>query len=481
MLDVVASEDEELLEKYLLEADLAPAEIRKVIRKGTVNRDFVPVLCGAAFKNKGVQPLLDAIVSYLPSPIELPPVGGFTPGKEDRLLSRKADDAEPFAALAFKIMSDPHVGKLTYIRVYSGTAAKGSAVTNTTTGKKERFGRLLRMHSAKQEDIDEIMTGDIVAAVGLKHTKTGDTLAATSAPIQLESMTFPAPVISVAIEPKTKSDQDKLGTALGRLAEEDPTFQVRSDEETGQTIISGMGELHLEIIVDRLTREFRVAANVGRPQVAYRETIKKLVTGIVTRFKRQTGGSGMFAHVVVDLEPGSAGSGFVFEDKTKGGSVPKEFVPAVRKGMADALESGILAGYPMVDIKATLTDGSSHPVDSNEMAFRIAGSMALQDAAKKAGVKLLEPVMEVEVVTPEEYMGDVIGDLSSRRGKVDSMEQRGHARVVKATAPLAEMFGYATDLRSKTQGRATYTMQFHAYQEVPTSVAQEIVAKVRGE
>ncbi len=481
MLDVVATEDEELLEKYLLEADLTPAEIRKVIRKGTVNRDFVPVLCGAAFKNKGVQPLLDAIVAYLPSPIDLPPVGGFTPGHEDRLLSRKADDAEPFAALAFKIMSDPHVGKLTYIRVYSGTVSKGDAVTNTTTGKKERFGRLLRMHSAKQEDIDEIMTGDIVAAVGLKNTRTGDTLAGTSAPIQLETMTFPAPVISVAIEPRTKSDQEKLGTALGRLAEEDPTFQVRSDEETGQTIISGMGELHLEIIVDRLIREFRVAANVGRPQVAYRETIKKLVAGIVMKFKRQTGGSGMFAHVVVDLEPGAAGSGFVFEDKTKGGSVPKEFVPAIEKGMADALESGILAGYPMVDIKATLTDGSSHPVDSNEMAFRIAGSMALQDGARTAGVKLLEPVMEVEVVTPEEYMGDVIGDLSSRRGKVEAMEQRGHARVVKATAPLAEMFGYATDLRSKTQGRATYTMQFHAYQEVPTSVAQEIVAKVRGE
>jgi len=481
MLDVVAAEDEELLEKYLSDHDLDPAEIRVVIRRGTIQRDFVPVLCGSAFKNKGVQPLLDAIVDFLPSPVDLPPVTGFTPGKEHQPLERRPADDEPFCALAFKIMSDPYVGKLTYFRVYSGAAAKGGAVLNTTSGKKERFGRLLRMHAAKQEDIDEIFTGDIVAAVGLKHTKTGDTLADPAHPIQLESMTFPAPVISVAIEPRTKADQDRLGEALGRLAEEDPTFRVHTDEETGQTIISGMGELHLEVIVDRLMREFKVEANVGRPQVAYRETTKRAVRRVDAKFKRQTGGSGMYGHVVVDLEPAPPGTGFEFENKVKGGNVPSEFIPAVEKGMRDALENGVLAGYPLVDLKATLVDGSSHPVDSNEMAFRIAGSMALQAAARQAGVKLLEPVMEIEVVTPEEYMGDVIGDLSSRRGKVESMDQRGQARVVTALVPLAEMFGYATDLRSRTQGRANYTMQFHSYQEVPSAIAQEIVAKVRGE
>jgi elongation factor G len=481
MLDIVASEDEELLEKYLLESDLDPAEIRTVIRKGTVDRDFVPVMCGSAFKNKGVQPLLDAVVAYLPSPADLPPMQGFKPGKENELLERSADDKEPFSALAFKIMSDPYVGKLTYFRVYSGTASKGDAVVNTTDRKKERFGRLLRMHAASQEDIDEIHTGDIVAAVGLKHTRTGDTLAATQAPIQLESMTFPEPVIAVAIEPKTKGDQDKLGTALARLSEEDPTFTVESDEETGQTIISGMGELHLEVIVSRLLREFKVDANVGRPQVAYRETVKKLVSNFKLRLKRQTGGSGMFAEVVIDLEPLKPGSGFEFEDKVKGGKVPREYIPAVEKGLRDALDGGVLAGYPLVDLKATLNDGNSHAVDSSEMAFRIAGSMALKDAARQAGVKLLEPVMELEVVTPEENMGDVIGDLSSRRGKVEAMDSRGNARVVTALVPLAEMFGYATDLRSRTQGRANYSMQFHSYQEVPTEAAREIVAKVRGE
>jgi elongation factor G len=481
MLDVVASEDEELLEKYLAGNDLAPEEIRKVIRRGTIGRDFVPVLCGSSFKNKGVQPLLDAIVWYLPSPADLPPMQGFNPGKETELIERQPTDEEPFSALAFKIMSDEYVGKLTYIRVYSGTVSKGDAVVNTSNGKKERFGRLLRMHADKQEDVDEIRTGDIVAAVGLKHTKTGDTLASSSGLVQLESMTFPDPVIAVAIEPRTKSDQDKLSNALGRLSEEDPTFQVRSDEETGQTIISGMGELHLEVIVSRLLREFKVDANVGRPQVAYRETVKRAVKRVDTRLKRQTGGAGMFAHVVVDLEPLAAGSGFEFVDAVKGGRVPREFIPAVEKGMRDALEGGVLAGYPLVDLRATLTDGSSHAVDSSEMAFRIAGSMALQDAAKQAGVKLLEPMMELEVVTPDEYMGDVIGDLSSRRSKVEAMEQRGTSRVVKALTPLAEMFGYATDLRSRTQGRATYTMQFHSYQEVPTAAAHEIVAKVRGE
>ena len=481
MLDVVALEDEALMEKYLLEEDLSPDEIRSVIRTGTIARDFVPVVLGTAFKNKGVQPLLDAVVAYLPSPLDLPPMEGFKPGHEEETMERKPSDDEPFAALAFKIMSDPYVGKLTYFRVYSGTADKGDSVINTTTGKKERFGRLLRMHAAKQEDIDEIMTGDIVAAVGMKNTKTGDTLAAINAPIQLESMTFPAPVISVAIEPRTKVDQDKLGSGLARLTEEDPTFRVHTDDETGQTIIAGMGELDLEVIVDRLFREFSVEANVGRPQVAYRETIKRPVNKIDAKFKRQTGGSGMYGHVVIDLEPLEPGSGFEFEDKVKGGNVPREYVPAVEKGMREALASGILAGYPLVDVRARLIDGSSHNVDSNEMAFKIAGSMAIQAAAKASGIKILEPVMELEVVTPEDYMGDVIGDLSARRGKVESMDSRGPARVVNALVPLAEMFGYATDLRSRTQGRANYSMQFHSYQEVPTAASQEIVAKVRGE
>jgi elongation factor G len=481
MLDIVASEDEDLMEKYLMEEELTPEEIRAAIRKGTIARDFVPVMLGTAFKNKGVQPLLDAVVAYLPSPVDLPPMVGFKPGHEDETMERKPSDDEPFSALAFKIMSDPYVGKLTYLRVYSGRADKGDSVTNTTTSKKERFGRLLRMHAAKQEDIDEIMTGDIVAAVGMKNVRTGDTLSSSDAPIQLETMTFPEPVISVAIEPRTKSDQDKLGSGLGRLAEEDPTFRVNTDEETGQTIIAGMGELHLEVIVDRLFREFKVEANVGRPQVAYRETIKRPVNKIDAKFKRQTGGSGMYGHVVIDLEPLEPGGGFEFEDAVKGGNVPREYIPAVEKGIREALDGGILAGYPLVDIRARLIDGSSHAVDSNEMAFKIAGSMALQEAAKVAGVKLLEPVMELEVVTPEENMGDVIGDLSARRGKVESMDTRGQGRAVTALVPLAEMFGYATDLRSRTQGRATYSMQFHSYQEVPTSAAQEIVAKVRGE
>ena len=481
MMDVVAAEDEELLEKYVLEEDISVSEIKAAIRKGTINQDFVPTVMGSAFKNKGVQPLLDAVIDYLPSPVDVPAIQGFKPGDEVKRMRRKADDSESFSALAFKIMSDPYVGKLTYFRVYSGQAKKGDAVVNTTNGRKERFGRLLRMHAAKQEDIDEVRTGDIVAAVGLKNTRTGDTLAAQNAPIQLESMTFPDPVISVAIEPKTKSDQDKLGNGLGRLAEEDPTFRIHSDEDTGQTIIAGMGELHLEVLVERLRREFNVDANVGRPQVAYRETVKKAVEKVTVKFKRQTGGSGMFAHVVINLEPGSSDETFEFVDKTKGGSVPKDFIPAVEKGIKDALEGGVLAGYPLVDIKATLIDGSSHAVDSNEMAFRIAGSMALQEAAKRAGIKLLEPVMELEVTTPEDYMGDIIGDLSSRRGKIESMEQRGQSRVIKGVVPLAEMFGYVGDLRSRTQGRANYSMQFHSYQEVPTTVADEIVAKVRGE
>ena len=481
MLDVVASEDEELLEKYLSDNDLEPEEIRVVIRKGTINRDFVPVMCGSAFKNKGIQPVLDAVIYYLPAPSDLRAVQGFEPGNEENLMEGPPSDDAPFSALAFKIMTDPYVGKLTYLRVYSGVAKKGESVLNTVDGKSERFGRLLRMHAASQEDIEEIMTGDIIAAVGLKHTQTGETLSDPKNAIQLESMTFPDPVISVAIEPKTKGDQDKLGEALAKLSEEDPTFVVHGDEETGQTIIAGMGELHLEVIVDRLLREFKVEANVGRPQVAYRETIKRAVKKVDTTFKRQSGGSGMFARVAIDLEPGVPGSGFVFEDKVKGGKVPREYIPAVERGMSEALEGGILAGYPLVDLKATLTDGASHAVDSNEMAFRIAGSMALKDAAQRAGVKLLEPVMEIEVVTPEDYMGDVIGDLSARRGKVETMDQRGEARVVTALVPLAEMFGYATDLRSRSQGRANYSMQFHSYQEVPTQASKEIVAKVRGE
>ncbi len=481
MLDIVVAEDEDLMERYLMEEDLAPQDIRRVIRMGTINREFVPVVLGSAFKNKGVQSLLDAVVAYLPSPADIPPMRGFAPGDEGQVIERKASDDESFAALAFKIMSDPYVGKLTYLRVYSGRADRGDTVVNSRTGKKERFGRLMRMHAAKQEDIDEIMTGDIVAAVGLKNTKTGDTLSAVNDPVQLESMTFPDPVISVAIEPKTKSDQDKLGNGLGRLAEEDPTFNVHTDDETGQTIIAGMGELHLEVIVERLFREFKVEANVGRPQVAYRETIKRPVSKIDAKFKRQTGGSGMYGHVVIDLEPLEPGSGFEFVDAVKGGRVPREYIGAVEKGMREALNGGILAGYPLVDVRARLIDGSSHAVDSNEMAFKIAGSMAIQAAAKSAGIKLLEPVMQLEVVTPDDYMGEVIGDISARRGKVESMETRGPSRVVNALVPLAEMFGYVSDLRSRTQGRANYSMQFHSYQEVPTQAAQEIVAKVRGE
>jgi elongation factor G len=481
LLEACADVDEKLLEKFLEEVDISPSEVHAAVRTATLERLFTPVFCGSAFKNKGVQPLLDAVIHYLPSPADLPPVQGFKPGEEDIVLERAADDTEPFTALAFKIMSDPHVGKLTYFRVYSGQAAKGDQIYNVASAKKERIGRLLRMHANHREDLETIHTGDIVATIGLKVTTTGDTLCDAAHPIQLESMSFPAPVISVAIEPKTKSDQDKLGDALHRLAEEDPTFLVRSDEETGQTIIAGMGELHLDVLVDRLIREFKVGANVGRPQVAYRETIKGPVSKVVAKYVRQSGGRGQYGHVVIDLEPTGPGGGYEFVDQIKGGNVPREYIPSVDSGIEEALDQGILAGYPLVDVRAILTDGSYHDVDSSEMAFRIAGSMALQEAAKRAGVKLLEPVMAVEVVTPDEYMGDVIGDLSSRRGKIDEMGQRGNARVVTAQVPLAEMFGYATDLRSRTQGRATYTMQFHSYQDVPESISQEIVARVRGE
>jgi elongation factor G len=481
LIESVADIDEKLLEKFLEDLPISPEEVRSAVREATIQNLFVPVLCGSAFKNKGVQPLLDAVMHYLPSPVDLPPMKGFKPGAEEEKMERKADDSEPFSAIAFKVMSDPHVGKLTYFRVYSGHASKGGSVLNTTSGKKERFGRLLRMHANHREDLEDIFTGDIVAAVGLKETKTGDTLAAIDKPIQLESMNFPAPVISVAIEPKTKADQDKLGDGLARLADEDPTFVVRSDEETGQTIISGMGELHLDVLVDRLRREFKVDANVGRPQVAYRETIKASVEGVSYKHVKQTGGKGQYGHVVINLEPTGPGGGYEFVDNTKGGAVPREYIGSVDAGIEDALEAGVLAGYPMVDVRAILVDGSSHAVDSSEMAFKVAGSMAAQEAARIAGVQLLEPVMAVEVVTPEEYMGDVIGDLNSRRGQIGEMAERAGARVITAEVPLSEMFGYATDLRSRTQGRANYTMQFDSYKPVPASVSEEIVAKVRGE
>jgi elongation factor G len=480
LLDVVSQFDDNLLEKYVGEEEITVDDLRRALRSATIANQVVPVLCGTAFKNKGVQPLLDAIIDYLPSPLDIPPVRG-TDQKGIDELERGVSDSEPFAALAFKIMSDPYVGKLTYFRVYSGTLTAGSAVVNSTKDKKERVGRILQMHANHREDKEAVFAGDIVAAVGLKNTTTGDTLCDPSQQIILERMEFPEPVISVAIEPKTKVDQDKLGKALYSLQEEDPTFQVRTDEETGQTVIGGMGELHLEVLVDRMMREFNVSANVGKPQVAYRETITDRVEKVEQRYVRQTGGRGQYGHVVITLEPTGPGGGYEFVDKITGGVIPREYIPAVDAGMQEALESGVLAGYPMVDVRAILTFGSYHDVDSSEMAFKIAGSLALKEAARKARPVLLEPIMAVEVVTPEDYMGDVIGDLSSRRGKVEGMEQRGNAHVVRAQVPLAEMFGYATDLRSRTQGRATYTMQFHSYQQVPESIAREIVARVRGE
>ncbi|HVR32684.1 MAG TPA: elongation factor G [Acidimicrobiia bacterium] len=487
MLETIAETDEVLLEAYLENGDLTLAQIRAGIRKGTLDHLFVPVLCGSAFKNKGVQLLLDAIVAYLPSPLDLPPVTGFKPGDEDKQLTRAADDSEPFSALAFKIMSDPHVGKLTYFRVYSGHASKGSTVTNTTSGKKERLGRLLQMHANHREDVDDVFTGDIVAAVGLKSTKTGDTLSDPSKEIQLESMSFPAPVIHIAIEPKTKSDEEKLSESLQKLSEEDPTFLVRTDEETGQTIIAGMGELHLEVLVDRMRREFKVEANVGKPQVAYRETLRGTVERLDFTHKKQTGGTGQFAKIQIRVEPLTEPDDtgqiptYQFENSITGGRIPKEYIPAVDQGCQEAMQHGILAGYPLVGVKVTLTDGSYHDVDSSEMAFKIAGSMGFKEAARKADPALMEPMMAVEVTTPEENMGDVIGDLNSRRGMIQAMDERAGVRVVKALVPLSEMFGYVGDLRSKTQGRASYSMQFDSYAEVPGNVAKEIIAKVRGE
>jgi len=479
LVDVLSNYDDAITDKYLGDEEITADDLRRALRRATVASQVVPVLCGSAFKNKAVQPLLDAVVDYLPSPLDVPPAHGTTP--KDEVVERKADDADPFAALAFKIMTDPYVGKLTYIRVYSGTLTKGSSIQNSTKGRKERVGRILQMHANHREDKDAIFTGDIVAIVGLKDTTTGDTLSDPAHPVLLEKLEFPDPVIHVAVEPKTKADQDKLSKALFALSEEDPTFRVRSDEETGQTVISGMGELHLEVLVDRMLREFSVDANVGKPQVAYRETIRKPVDKVEGRYVRQTGGRGQYGHVVISLEPTGPGGGYEFVDKITGGVIPKEYIPAVDAGIQEALTNGVLAGYPMVDVRVTLTYGSYHEVDSSEMAFKIAGSMAVKEAAKRASPVLLEPVMAVEVVTPEEYMGDVIGDLSSRRGKVEGMEQRGSSQVVRALVPLADMFGYATDLRSRTQGRATYTMQFSAYHEVPDSIAREIVARARGE
>ncbi|MHB8469011.1 MAG: elongation factor G [Gaiellaceae bacterium] len=475
LIDVISHFDDDVLEAYIEdESSVTADQIRRAVRAGTIADEITPVLLGSAFKNKGVQPLLDAVIDFLPSPLDVPPMIGLDP-KTEAEIERKPSTDEPFSALAFKVMSDPYVGKLTYFRVYSGKIKSGDRVLNTTTGKTERISRILQMHANHREERDEIMAGEIAAGVGLKHTTTGDTLAAENAPIVLESMTFPEPVSQVAVEPKSKVDQDKLGSGLARLAEEDPTFRVTTDEETGQTLIGGMGELHLEIIVDRLKREFNVDANVGRPQVAYRETAGKPVDNIREKFVRQTGGSGQYADVVINLTPREPGAGYEFSDKITGGKVPKEYIPAVNAGIKEAMDSGVLAGYPVVDIGIELVDGSFHEVDSSERAFKIAGSMAFKEALKRSKPKLLEPVMAVEVTTPEDYLGDVMGNLNSRRGRIESMNPLGNAQVIKAVVPLSEMFGYATDLRSMSQGRADFTMQFDRYEEVPQSIAGEIV------
>jgi len=473
LIEAVADYDDEVMHKYLEEQEVTHDEIVRALRRGTVAGHLVPVLCGAALRNRGVQPLLDAVVDYLPSPADVPAVEGIDP-RSGKVAMREVDDDEPFSALAFKIQMDPQgVGKLTFFRVYSGRLKAGSSVLNVTSGRRERVGRILRMHAMRREDVDEVFTGDIAAAVGLKQTSTGDTLADEQNPILLESISFPEPVISVAIEPKTKVDQDKLGLALQRLSEEDPTFKVHTDDETGQNIIAGMGELHLEIIVDRLLREFRVDANVGKPQVAYKEAIRRPAHG-TGRFVRQTGGQGQVGHVELDVEPGERGSGFVFEDRITQGRIPREFIPAVQKGIAEALGAGVVAGYPVIDVKAALVDGSYHPVDSSEIAFQVAGSMGLKDALRRADPVLLEPIMKVQVLLPEEHLGDVMGDLSSRRGHILGMEGRGNSQMVQAYVPLAEMFGYATDLRSMTSGRATYSMEFDHYAEIPANLAEAV-------
>lgn len=480
LIDAVAEHDETLLETYLTnESAVTPELVRRAVRRATLAVEITPILCGSAFKNKGVQPVLDAVCDYLPSPIDVPAVSGTDPASRD-VLSRAPSDTEPFAALAFKVMSDPYVGRLTYFRVYSGSVAAGERVLNVSNGRTERIGRLLLMHANHREEVSSAGAGSIVAAVGLKRTTTGDTLAVGTKPILLEAMTFPEPVIAVAIEPKTQADQDRLSQALQRLSDEDPTFLVRSDEETGQTLISGMGELHLEIIVDRLTREFGVDANIGRPQVAYRETIRRPVERVEGRFVRQTGGRGQFGHVVINVDPMAAGGGYEFEDKTTGGVVPREYVPSVDAGIQEALESGTLAGFPVVDVRVQLVDGSYHDVDSSELAFKVAGSIAIRNAVGRANPRLLEPVMSVEVVSPDDYLGDVMGDLNARRGQIEGFEPRGKGQIITARVPLAAMFGYATDVRSMTQGRATFTMQFDRYAEVPQSIASEIVAAVHG-
>ena len=481
LIDVVSNFDDTIMEKYLAEEPITAVDLRRALRTATLAAAVVPVLCGSAFKNKGVQPMLDAVVDYLPSPLDLPPTQGNRPNHPEDIEERKADDSDSFSALAFKIMTDPFVGKLTYIRVYSGTLQKGDSITNSTKDKKERVGRILQMHANHREDKDAVFAGDIMAIVGLKNTTTGDTLSDPRHPIVLEALEFPEPVIHVAVEPKTKADQDKLSRALYSLSEEDPTFRVRSDEETGQTVISGMGELHLEVLVDRMLREFSVDANVGKPQVAYRETIRKPVEKIEEKYVRQTGGRGQYGHVVISLEPTGPGGGYEFVDKISGGVIPKEYIPSVDAGIQEALTSGILAGYPTVDVRVTLTYGSYHDVDSSEMAFKIAGSMAVKKAIRAASPVLLEPVMEVTVTVPDDFLGAVTGDLSSRRGRMEGMDQQGTSHVVKALVPLADMFGYSTDLRSRTQGRATYTMQFHSYNQVPESISKEIIARAQGE
>ncbi len=479
LIDVLSETNDEIMEKFLEGEDLSPELLRSAIREATIHHGVVPVLNGTAFKNKGVQPLLDAVCWYMPSPADLPAVTGENRKGEE--ISRKPETDEPFSALAFKIMTAPHVGKLTYFRVYSGKLEKGGTVYNSRSGDKERIGRLLEMHANDQIEQEAAYAGDIVAGIGIKNTRTGDTLSDPGDPIVLESLEFPEPVIHVAVEPKTKADQDKMGKALFALSEEDPTFQVRTDEETAETVISGMGELHLEVLVDRMMREFKVEANVGKPQVAYRETITQAVEGYTYLHKKQTGGTGQYAKIVLSLVPSGPGGGFEFSDKITGGRVPKEYIPSVGHGIEDAMTNGILAGFPMVDIHVSLDDGDYHDVDSSEMAFKIAGTMGFKEAARKASPVLLEPIMAVEVVTPEDYMGDVIGDLNSRRGKVGKMEQRGNNQIVSAEVPLSDMFGYSTDLRSKTQGRAQYTMQFHSYQQTPRNVQEEIVARITGQ
>ncbi|HEX4034799.1 MAG TPA: elongation factor G [Solirubrobacteraceae bacterium] len=483
LLEEVSHYDDDLLELILEEAEVPQATLKAAIRKATLSIAMTPVLCGSSFKNKGVQPLLDAVLDYLPSPLDVPPVDGVEPVRGDpegRPATRTANESEPFAALAFKIMADPFVGKLTYFRVYSGKLEAGARVLNVSTGKTERIGRILMMHANDRSEVSEVYAGDIAAAVGIKQVTTGDTLAAPDAPIKLEQIVFPEPVIKVAVEPKTKADQQKMSVALGRLAEEDPTFRVQTNDETGQTEISGMGELHLEVLVDRMKREYNVEANVGRPQVSYRETVRGEARHVEGRFVRQTGGSGQYGIVYIDLEP-APGEGFDFVNKIKGGSVPSEFIPAVEKGCEEALENGVKAGYPMVDVRVTLVDGKYHDTDSSEIAFKVAGSLAFKEAARRAKPVLLEPIFAVEVVTPEDFLGDVIGDLSRRRGRIEGQERRGNALTVTGRVPLSEMFGYATDLRSNTQGRASYTMQFEAYEEVPPNIAEKVVEARGGE